>query len=649
MSSQPLFKLARLYGIQTSYIDMENQRRLADPEAVLLVLRAMGAGVERFDDAASALARRKEELRKRAVEPVMVAWDGQLNGRHFEFGYHETEIGGHETFVISAPLKAHFPSARTWGLFVPTYALHSRRNRSAGDLTDFENVMDWMAGLGGRVAATLPLLAAFLDEPFDPSPYSPASRLFWNEFYVDVTRIPEFEGCSEGKRLAEKQFRKTKVIDYRGVMAHKRRILEALARKFFSSANSERLHAFDNFVREHQSIENYARFRAITDRLHSGWNKWPARLRNGDIRDGDCDERSKNYFLYSQWVVQEQLKSLSEKARRQGQMLYLDLPLGLHSDSYDIWRDRALFVPGVSGGAPPDLISTKGQNWNFPPMHPEAMRLNQYQYVIAVIRNHLQYARLLRIDHVMGLHRLFWIPDELEGDKGVYVEYPAEELYAILSLESHRYQAGIVGENLGTVPPRVNAAMARHNFRQMYVAQYEIIGDPRKPKLRPVPEKCVASLNTHDMPPFRAFLDGSDIDDRLDLGFLNAKTAQQERRNRVRLKRALAKFLVKRTRAKARDYRLGGKRSLHVVAGLSPRSLFKEITRFLAGSIANIVLVNVEDLWQEVLPQNVPATNKERPNWRRRIQPGIEELRGMAGSVKVLSDVFADRTRPLPL
>jgi 4-alpha-glucanotransferase len=649
MSSKPLFKLARLYGIQTSYIDMVMQRRQADPEALLLVLRAMGAGVERFDDATAALARRKEELRKRAVEPVMVAWDGKLNGRHFEFGYHETEMNGHKTFVISAPKKAHFPVARAWGLFVPIYALHSRRNRHAGDLTDFENVMDWMAGLGGSVAATLPLLTAFLDEPFDPSPYSPASRLFWNEFYVDVTRIPEFAGSSVATRLAEKQPRKTKVIDYRAVMTHKRRILEALAREFFSSGNSERLDAFGNFVREHQGIEDYARFRAVTDRLHSGWNKWPARLRNGDIRDGDCDESTKNYFLYSQWIVQEQLKSLSEKARRQGQMLYLDLPLGLHSDSYDIWRDRAFFVQGVSGGAPPDRISTKGQNWNFPPMHPEAMRLNQYQYVIAFIRNHLQYARLLRIDHVMGLHRLYWIPDELEGDKGVYVEYPADELYAILSLESHRYQAGIVGENLGTVPPRVNAAMARHDIRQMYVAQYEIIGDSRKPKLRPVPEKCVASLNTHDLPPFRAFLDGSDIDDRLDLGFLDAKGAAKERKNRVKLKRALAEFLAKRTRAKAHDYRLGGKRSFHVAASFSPRSLFKEITRFLADSMADIVLVNVEDLWQEVLPQNVPAPNKERPNWRRRIQPSIEEMLGMAESAKVLSDVFADRTRSLPL
>src|SRR5207237_9723194 len=154
--------------------------------------------------------------------------------------------------------------------------------------------------------------------------------------------------------------------------------------------------------------------------------------------------------------------------------------------------------------APPDPVFTRGQNWGFPPMNPEAMRLNPYEYLIQLLRNHFRFARLLRIDHVMGLHRLYWIPEELSGDKGVYVEYPAEELYAILSVESHRHQAGIVGENLGTVSPGVNRALAEHNIRPMLVVQYEIMGDPEQPNSRPVPAKSVASLHTHDMPPSQA-------------------------------------------------------------------------------------------------------------------------------------------------
>jgi len=233
--------------------------------------------------------------------------------------------------------------------------------------------------------------------------------------------------------------------------------------------------------------------------------------------------------------------------------------------------------------------------------------------MIAYLRNHFRFSKLLRIDHVMGLHRLYWIPDELTGDKGVYVEYPADELWAILCLESHRYRAGIVGENLGTVPPSVNAAIKRHSIREMYVLQYEIMGDPEKPGLRPPPRKSVASLNTHDMPPFRAFLDGFDIDDRVDLGLLNEKGARKERKERVLMRRKLHSF--------------------------------RKAIQFLSDSMANIVLINAEDLWEETLPQNVPATSTERPNWRRRVRPSVEQIRKMAGIAEVLSNVLAQRSR----
>lgn len=608
-----LLQLAKLWGIQTSYLDMTKQRRDADPEALMLVLRAMGAGVDEAHDIKDALARRKKEveLRQNNVEPVMVAWDGKLGSRRFEFGYHDVEVKGRHTFVISAPSQAYRSSTGNgaWGIFAPIYALHSKRNPSAGDLTDFENLMDWMHELGGSVAATLPLLGAFLSEPFEPSPYSPASRLFWNEFYIDLHRVPEFEGYSW------KGGPRTEHVNYGAVMSEKRTILERMARKFFSNGSSPRRSQFAKFLRENKEVEQYARFRAVTDRRRQGWQSWPDRLRDGTIRESDYDEQTKNYHLYAQWIVQEQLLALSKKAESRGQVLYLDLPLGLNPAGYDIWQNRDFFVLGAAGGAPPDPVFTKGQNWGFPPMNPEAMRLNRYQYVIAYLRNHLRYAKLLRIDHVMGFHRLYWIPEGLPGDKGVYVNYPAEELWAILCLESHRYHAGIVGENLGTVPPAVNTAMKMHDIREMYVVQYEIMADPDEPYLRRPPQNTVASLNTHDMPPFRAFLDGTDINDRLDLGFLDERTARKERRQRGPMRRKLGTF--------------------------------REAIQFLSNSMANIVLVNAEDLWDETLSQNVPATSTERPNWRRRFRPSIEQLRSMAGIAEVLSNVFAQRSRSL--
>src|SRR6266478_2742513 len=293
---------------------MTGQRRDADPEALLLVLGAMGAGVEKVGDVSDALARRKDELRKRTVEPVMVAWNGKLGRRKFEFGYHLTEIKGRQTFVISAPTQAYFPldsrRTRSRGIFTPVYALWSKRNPNAGDLTDFEHLMDWMHELGGRVSATLPLLGAFLDEPFEPSPYSPATRLFWNEFYIDIDRIPEFTGDLSGRRPP-----KTKFVDYRGVMAYKRGILEELARKFFLDGAPQRRQAFSKFLRENRDIDEYAQFRAVTDRQRKGWNAWPDRLRNGKIVRGDYEDSAKNYHVYAQWIIQEQLRSLSDKAR----------------------------------------------------------------------------------------------------------------------------------------------------------------------------------------------------------------------------------------------------------------------------------------------------------------------------------------------
>jgi len=168
------------------------------------------------------------------------------------------------------------------------------------------------------------------------------------------------------------------------------------------------------------------------------------------------------------------MQALSSTARSRGMKLYLDLPLGVHPEGFDVWRERKLFALDTSGGAPPDAFFTKGQNWGFPPLHPEAMRKQGYRYLIDCLRHLLQDASVLRIDHVMGLHRLYWIPKGLEAFQGVYVRYPAEELYAILCVESQRHQALIVGEDLGTVPRHVPTAMARHGVDRTYVVQFEL-------------------------------------------------------------------------------------------------------------------------------------------------------------------------------
>jgi len=694
-----LRQLARLHGVETVYRDVSHRRREASPEAVLLALKALGAPVESFRDVPAALRERRRALWARGCEPVAVAWQGgpadlelRLPERHarggvacrltlesgeektwtadldrlragrcvaiegerfvikrlslprrLPWGYHrlvvETRGGACESLIISAPRQAYAGADRAddraWGVFLPLYALHSERSWGAGDFTDLEALAEWVAGLGGSIVGTLPLLPVRFDDPVDPSPYAPVSRLFWNEFYVDVTGIPELGSSPRAQALlasADVQqevagLRAASLVDYRRQMAVKRGILGVLAESL-SGAPAGRQTAFRRFVNGHPRVDDYACFRAAGERRKTPWPQWPAPLVDGLVTADDYDERARRYHCYAQWVAHEQMERLATTMRGRGLRLFLDLPLGVHPHSYDVWRERDVFAPEVSGGAPPDAVFTAGQDWAFPPLHPEKIRTQGYRYVIAALRHQMRHAGLLRIDHVMGFHRLFWIPRGHQAREGVYVRYPAEELYGILTVESHRHRTRLVGENLGTVPAVVNATMARHALLRMYVVQYELGGSARR-VLRAVPRDAVAGLSTHDMPPFAAYWEGLDIDDRLRLGLLTPTGARVERKTRRALHHLLARFLTRR----------------RWLASDAPDlcELLKGCLRFVSASPAQVVLVNLEDLWLEREPQNVPTTGGTRPNWRRKARHHLETFREMAAVRDLLGEV--DRLR----
>ncbi|MBC7106597.1 MAG: 4-alpha-glucanotransferase, partial [Firmicutes bacterium] len=256
-------------------------------------------------------------------------------------------------------------------------------------------------------------------------------------------------------------------------------------------------------------VRDYARFRAAVERRRGGWTSWPAMMRDGRLEEGDYDPQNEQYHLYVQWAASEQFGVLADRARAEGVGLYLDFPLGVHREGYDVWRERGVFVLKANSGAPPDPFFTGGQDWGFPPLHPEAVREQGYRYFRACLRHHLRHAGALRLDHVMGLHRLFWVPRGLPAREGVYVRYPAEEFYALLCLESLRHGSALVGEDLGTVPRYVRSAMGRHGVYRMYILPFELTPHPGK-TLRYVPADRLAGLNTHDMPPFAAFWEACD-------------------------------------------------------------------------------------------------------------------------------------------
>jgi 4-alpha-glucanotransferase len=693
-----LNRLARLYSIQTAYYDMGTCCQRASPESLMAILRALGAPLAKTGDIGPALRERRQEIWRRQAEPVNVAWDGtlpsiklrltrQTAGKRFDYrlemetgeeisrscdpaslpdvetaeiegeqylikdlaldrelppGYHRLflDLPGRtvKSLIISAPVTAYNPpennNSRQWGVFLPLYALHSQRSWGSGDFADFEELLQWTSDMGGQVVGTLPLMAMFYGEN---SPYLPVSRLMWNEFYLDMDGIPEMEECNSAKSILlsfqfqneRKALRDLELVDYRQQMALKRRVLEELSRSLFAG-KSGRLEDLEGFAARNPVIEDYAQFRAACEKQGKGWQQWPLPLREGTLKEGDYAEDSRRYHLYVQWLARQQMEKVSRKAKETGVWLYLDLPLGVHPDGYDIWRERDSFIAGTSSGAPPDPVFTRGQDWGFPPPHPEKIRENGYRHTIAYLQHNLRYADILRVDHVMGLHRRFCIPVGMPAGEGVYLHYHPEELYAIFCLESHRLKTVIVGEDLGTVPPYVRPAMNKHGFHRMYVLHYEIATNGGKGP-SPVPRNSVASLNTHDMHPFSALWQGLDISHRRELGIIDSKIEREEKKVRARTMKILVEFLRK-------NGWLNGN-------GRDIEAAFKACVSFLAGSRARTVLVNLEDLWGETNPQNVPSTTTEYPDWQHKARYSFEEFGKMPEVTDRLYDINEIRQR----
>jgi 4-alpha-glucanotransferase len=618
MRSSVLRELARVYSIETSYTDASGATRQAGGDALVAAIeRRAGASID-------VVAERRRETP--VVEPVTVLWgndrtvdvvladntrvewdlsleDGSWRSGRCDAlggtitldqplppGYHTLVLNEkHETFVIAAPLKAFAPRERMWGIFAPLYAAHTHRSAGAGDVGDLLQYASWIDRYGGGVVATLPMLAAFDDEP---SPYSPVSRLFWNEMYLDLARLPELRPGDVDDGAAA-HLRQSRDVDYAAVRREKRRVLTRCAERFVPEL------AYARFA---ETARDYADFRA---RAENGGAQTPEGTR---------------YHLYVQYRMAQQMRAAANDARRLGAGLYLDFPLGVNAAGYDARRYAHIFARGVSVGAPPDLFFTKGQNWGFAPFDPDAIRQERYEYFRAAVRNHVSHAGILRIDHVMGLHRLYWIPPGSEAKDGVYVRYRADELYAILVLESRRHGCTIVGEDLGTVPPDVPKKMQRHGIRRMYVVQYE--SRPDAPALSTPPEASVASVNTHDMPTFAAWWAAKDVDDRVAMGLLDEGGARQERETRERMKRGITESLVDGPASDA-------------------ATALEAVLAYLAKSPAEIVLINLEDLWGELEPQNVPGMPER--SWRHKFRMGLEDAQADGSIRRILTNVNASR------
>ncbi len=693
MSTSTLRQLARAAGIDPEYTSWQNQPASSSDESLLAALRAMapdlGIQIESFDDARGALADLERERWNEIVPPVVIGWDGALvvpfavpaesdgpwelevttetgrvihgSGKLFglpadshtwpggvvhcirratvwldgELGYHRVKwraagsLG--ESFGIAAPTKAHAGpghGAKRWGVFAPVYGLATPRSGECGDLGTLRELFRAVDKRGGKYVATLPILAAFLDEPCAFSPYSPASRLFWNELYLDLAALSAEAGMEAPPHAPPVT---GGLIDYRAQYHWRRHVLDPIAERLLVTRGTE----IDAWARSTGAYD-YAAFRAIGEGTRTSWRDWPGMWRDGvpvietrsDAIAIGADAARVNTHLVAQWAMQRQLEELASEPVS----LYLDLPVGVSCDAYEVWRHRHLFLTQLAAGAPPDPLFLGGQNWGLPPLSPVAARRDHYRYVIRCIQHHMKVAGMLRIDHVMGLFRLYCVPSGRPATDGVYLRYAAEEMLAILALESVRARCALVGEDLGTVPERVRPAMARHGMFRLHVGQWFL---PAKPGDHPAaaPAESVASLNTHDTATFAGWWRGADIDDRRGLGLISEAQDGKERVERDLARRALLAF---------------------VQARISDDHL-TEVERAMAGATvdlalgpAEVVLVALDDLVLESTPHNVPGTVDERPNWQRRVlgwADSLDEQRATPAAAATIAGVVAARPR----
>lgn len=676
-ASRSLRRLARYWGVQTAYYDVSGQKQRASHAALSKIVAALGADVpaDASDADFDALADTKRDfLLGQLVEPVTVAWNGAghvrvraaedeattlvgaitaidplgddgdvvetwttelktlphgraIEGRvaylmelpvTLESGYYRLSLRLGErradSLVLSAPETSWKPEEeqRLWGVFTPLYALHSEESFGLGDLSDLEALSRWTAELGGNLVATLPLLPPQSVHAEDPSPYSPGSRQFWNDLYLDIDALPELKRCEAAQeRMASADFQDlrallngTKHVDYQRVKRLRTELLGELAKTYFAGDT----HELDAWVVQTPNAVDYAQFQAACEVSGKTWFEWTG----GEYSEADCDREVYERHLYAQFRMACQLDHLGQTVADLGLLWYLDYPLGVNAAGYDVWKNRSCFVLDCSGGAPPDGFFTKGQNWGFPPMHPEGLRQDGYRYLLSTIRHHLASAKLLRFDHVMGLARLFFVPHGLDARDGAYVKYRVEELFALLCIESHRAQAQIVGENLGTVPPVISAAMDRHEVMGMSVLQFNVRPHEQPPICGDFVGD-VTSINTHDTPTFAAFIHGTDIDERVDLGILAPEHAGDERGWRE-----IAVSAMRRGFAEVDAF--GGNDG-------PDADLVEAALRYLSRSQAPIVLTSLDDLLDELEPQNTPGTYLERPNWRRKLAKTLEAMK----------------------
>jgi len=574
-----------------------------------------------------------------------------------DLGYYDLTLkvrsGGREesgrTRLIAAPPQAYAPAwleegRRAWGFNLPLYALRSRANWGVGDFDDLMTVIRWAGPLGAAFVGVNPLHASGGRAFADPSPYSPTSRIFLNVLYLSLEAAPEMAACRQAQDLvASPEFQAAKarlaaasLVSYREVYLLKRRVLNLLYETFCEAhggpeglPRSARGQEFARFVAAGgESLARFGQFSALADHFQQGdWRRWPESYQHPEspavaefAREHGKEVR---FHQYGQWLAATQMGQVCQEAQQQGLpfTLYEDLALGASPGGFDTWAHQELFARGPAIGAPPDAFNPQGQNWGLPPLIPERLRASGYRLFIDTLRANTPIGGMLRMDHVMGLFRLLWIPHGAGAAQGAYVTYPARELLAILALESVRRRSLIIGEDLGTVAPRIRLELGKSGVFSYRVFYFERDGHGHFLAPEAYPARAMATVTTHDLPTLTGFWQGHDLALKrtLDL-YPDARLAEADAAARELDRRLLLEDL------EHRKLLPDGAASKPEAGESCPRELRQAVLEYLAQSEAALMEVRLEEVFGVPEQQNLPGTQTEHPNWRVKLPLTLEQM-----------------------
>ena len=555
-------------------------------------------------------------------------------------GYHRVHLRSGEqefdTALIVTPswlgLPARMGARRAWGLATQLYSIRSEGSWGIGDLADLTDLAVW-AGSRHRAGYVLvnPLHAAAPTAPMEPSPYLPTSRRFVNPIYLRVEAIPEFAGLPKRNRVhnrrkaVQARARRFSGIDRDGIWAAKRKALHLVYRVPRSAG---RQLAFDAYQqREGTALDDFATWCALAEKYGGDWRRWPTALQhpaNPEVAEFAAGhQRAVDFHRWLQWQLDEQLAHAQSQALATGMPLGImhDLAVGVHPSGADAWSLQDVLALGVTAGAPPDEFNQLGQDWSQPPWRPDRLEELGYQPFRALIQTILRHAGGVRIDHVIGLFRLWWIPQGRPPTEGTYVRYNHDAMIGIVALEAHRAGAVVVGEDLGTVEPWARDYLRDRGVLGTSILWFEIDQYSQGPlAAEHWRELCLSSVTTHDLPPTPGYLDGEHVRLRGELGLLTRPAEEEFADDQAWQQEWLAEL---------RRVGLLG-------AEADEEDVTLALYRYLGRTSSRLLALALTDAVGERRTQNQPGTTDEYPNWR-------VPLAGPGGAPMPLEEVFTDR------